>query len=97
MLRRGEEGAGIDGSDWCGVGGARNEKCRDEDGKNGIQETDGKVIEKLCRELGEGVSVDTTGLRLPQESAKKGVGQGADTQQPEGEEGRARAEVERGK
>jgi hypothetical protein len=36
------------------------------------------------------------GLRLPEESTKKG-GQGADTQQLEGEKGMAHAEVEEGK
>jgi predicted aspartyl protease len=35
----------------------------------------------------EGVSVDTTGLRIPEESAKMEGGQGEDKQQLEGEEG----------
>jgi hypothetical protein len=46
------------------------------------------VIEVLSRELDEGVSVDTTGLRIPEESAKMEGGQGADKQQLEGEEGK---------
>jgi hypothetical protein len=54
------------------------------------------VIKDFSREVGDGVRVDTTWLRLPEESTTKG-GQGADTQQPEGEEGRVHAEVEREK
>jgi hypothetical protein len=53
----------------------------------GLPETEGMVIEDLSREVADGVSVDTTGLRLPEESTKKERGQGADTQQPEGEGG----------
>jgi hypothetical protein len=45
------------------------------------------VIEVLSREVDEGVSVDKTGLRIPEESAKMEGGQGADKQQLEGEEG----------
>jgi hypothetical protein len=52
----------------------------------GLQEKVRMVIEDLSSEVGEGVSVDTTWLRLPTEGTKKERGQGADTQQPEGEE-----------
>jgi hypothetical protein len=63
----------------------------------GIQEKEGMVVEDLSREESEGVSVHTTGLKLPVKSTKKGEGQGADTQQLEGEEGMVHAEVEEGK
>jgi hypothetical protein len=46
------------------------------------------VIEVLSREVDEGVSVDTTGLLIPEESVKMEGGQRADKQQLEGEEGR---------
>jgi hypothetical protein len=45
------------------------------------------VIEVLSREVDEGVSVDTTGLRIPEESAKMEGCQGADKQQLDGEGG----------
>jgi hypothetical protein len=42
----------------------------------GLQETDGMVIEYLSREMDEGMSVETTGLRLTGESTKEGRSQG---------------------
>jgi hypothetical protein len=93
-----EEDAGEgDGSDECGVGAVRIEKRRDEDGRTEreaggseaiarLQEMEGMVIDDWTMEVGEGVSVDTTELRLPEQSTNEGV-QGADTQPPDSEEG----------
>jgi hypothetical protein len=50
-------------------------------------QVDRMVIDVLSREFDEGVSVDTTCVLIPEESAKMEGGHGADKQQLEGEEG----------
>lgn len=87
MLRGDEASGGGDEGEECGVGGpemtraeTRTEEIGSDSGASeelvGLQETDGMVIEYLSREMDEGMSVETTGLRLTGESTKEGRSQG---------------------